>query len=329
MTSSGDELLDEFASTKKEVVGLRTFVAQLRSGQDKDAATFLEYDHRLSSLKMDMMRVSQELSSAFTAKDWKKLKNSMDVATSAVRASVRSDQEVLKEELAASHGESVASLAAWFAEHDGMAAARQTQLDRKVESCARSDELAALKENLEADGERMGFRLKRATVNLQDALQKIQTMKERKAMQTLNLLYQKVRRTFYSGAFNTWKTCLLQHRAATVLAVARDAKTRKVLLHLLMKVYATAVGKWRLYLAKLAVHRAAQKKAINDLRRTFLRFILAPKEDAFRRWFRCTMNDQEEEKARSLGSIINAFQNDAQGAIQVREREGGGGEGGG
>ena len=148
-----------------QVVGLRTIVTKLRNDQDSDAATFMEYDHRLQNLRVDVLKVAKEVAGAFTAKDWNKIKSNIEVANQQVKNEVKSDVEDFKSEITAAHGENLHKLTEWFDDHDAMAKSRQATMDKLIQSCARADELETLRENLETDATRMGTRLKVSRAN--------------------------------------------------------------------------------------------------------------------------------------------------------------------
>ncbi|GMI58455.1 hypothetical protein TeGR_g11933 [Tetraparma gracilis] len=342
-----EEIIETVVKNQKEVVGLRSLVTQLRNDQDTEAAAFMDYDSRLQNLKMDLMKLKTDFSSAFTTKDWKKLMASMETKTGELKADVFKGQEILKDELKDEYGESLKMLTSWLEEHDALATERQKKMDGRIQTCARTDELAALRENLENDSKTMGDKLKKATRDLRRAVENIRVMKEKKALVELNNMFRKVMRTYFGKAFLTWKGMFLAHRRQLELDQIRNNKTRKVLVMIMCRVLKVAFGTWTKYSLLAEEHRKEQKRALRMMTRVMGRFLLAPVEAGFKHWHRITLIVREEkfrederenqsrlrkrattavldignEQVTSLGSIMNSFSNDTKGAIDVLTRE--------
>ena len=174
-----DEQNEQILQTKRELVGLRTIVRQLQGEQDKDAASLLNYDHRLGSMKVELMKCKKALASTFSKKDWAKLDKEVEDHVEGMKKYMdkwsAKQVETLKEE----NEGNLSKLEAWFEEHDEMAKKRQVALDKKVKSCARSNELEELRENLEADQGVLKDGVARAVRQLRDAMDNFDNMTQK------------------------------------------------------------------------------------------------------------------------------------------------------
>ena len=198
-----DDEQDEYiAQTRREIVGLRTLVRQIQLEQDKDAAGFLDFDHRLQGMRVDLMKCKRELSNAPT---WKKLEGEITKRNDEFTNLVKRSQSEILDRLQEEHGSNLEKLASWFEEHDDMAKSRQETLDKKMKSCAKANELAELKENLETDAMILKGKVTNATKSLQQAMHDLRSMKEKSAFFKLNSHFTRFMNKLVGGAFNKWK----------------------------------------------------------------------------------------------------------------------------
>lgn len=186
VTEVDSEQTEQIFQTKRELVGLRTIVRQLQGEQDKDAAALLDYDHRLETMKMEIMKCKKELAATLTKKDWHKLDAEVEEHVEGMKKYMSKWSEKQIEKLKEEQGLNIGKLESWFEDHDQLAKKRQSALDKKVASCARVNELAELKENLEADQGILNERVEKAARELRMAMDRVDMMTQKNTLGKLD-----------------------------------------------------------------------------------------------------------------------------------------------
>ena len=340
---SDEVFLSEMRQNRRELVGLRAIVKQLQLEQDKDDAQFLESDHRLQSLKVELMKTRKELSTSLTKSDLAKLQNSLSNNKKEVLASISESQSAFTRRIDTRVQDDLAKLTAWFTEHDELATRRQNALDKKFGSCARANELEELRENLEQDASALTSKVAKATKALKEAMLNIKRGKEEQTMRNLNKRVISFFRNLQSTAFKTWYKNLQKMKDSQRKAQLQYSCMMKIVAKQNCGLVRFGMAKWKKY---TMMHRQAeidQARGVTILKRTISRILLAPQEVGFHHWHRIMMLKKEESmhareraarcmsvssldakqtgKLSNLGDIMGTFHNDIQGGMEVLTRE--------
>ena len=295
-------------------------------------------------MRVDLMKCKRELSNAPT---WKKLQNEVTKRNDEFTNLVKKSQSETLDRLQEEHGANLEKLAAWFEEHDDMAKARQESLDKKMKSCAKANELAELKENMETDSIILNGKVSHATKSLQEAMDNLRTTKEKSAFFKLNSHFMRFMNKLAGGAFNKWKSMNDEVNAMRELEEYRSKKMRKTLVMVVHRTLYAALQLWSKHCLIKTEYMNEQKRALKLMTKIMTRMLLARVDAGFKHWHRNIMlrrevmlraemkRDTENMRRRSLssakaytvsktsglGEIMSTFQNDTKGAIDVITRE--------
>ncbi|GMH93463.1 hypothetical protein TL16_g12635 [Triparma laevis f. inornata] len=312
--------------------------------QDKDAATALEFDHRLQGMKVDVLKFKRNFANM---PSWEMLEREIEKSNLETANYIKTSQSNLLDKLNRENGLNLGKLEEWFSEHDSMAKKRQERVDKAVKSCARTNELEELRENLESDGEVMKRRVAAASQKLQEAVLNMQTMKEKQALQKLNAHFTGYMKKLTGGAFYKWKGMNDEVNDLIEMEKHRTAKMKRVLAMIFYRTLKLAMALWQKHTVLLVKYLAEKKRAGLLMNKSMTKMMLSRIDAGFKHWHRNTMYYREAEvrnkaktdmerarrkslvqgkaftltTASGLGDIMSSFKNDTKGAIDVITRE--------
>jgi len=307
--------------TRQDVATLQATVQQLQQEHGQDAATSSQVDECLSSLKGQVLNLQREVASSATRTQLKQVEQTMQMLKADTERLVGDGQASFRTEVDDCVEKKLTEIQSWFKELEALMKQRQTMLDARMSSVAKSGDLVILQSTVERESAEMNDRLDTIGHTTDAVALAFSHIRYNMAIAALTRLRRSTTLRLLRRAWKAWSVWQKESNDAKKRFLLQSRLTRKVLTRIMLRRKRIGFAKWVGFVESQKRAEARKRAAIELMQQQITRSMSEHIQRAFVHWRRVVLIDKISAGGSDLSLVLEGLKKDAHGSAQALAKE--------